>query len=207
MVRLVADQLPPGAVIMATADSRIPNQSREPVAIYFSEPELFFVGPNIGITTLLSDRWSPTIAVKLDCPGWTASQFMGRDLYAPTSGRLVSGERLQELGVAFPLDNIRRLAIPNLVVLHIDNYGNVKLNHSEPLPLGSKVLVNGVQATVAKNFQTAPGVIVQEGELIFATGSSFGMSEIQVKCAGPRAVGAAERLSLHIGDVVSLEIL
>lgn len=205
-VRLIAEALTSDAVIMASADPRAPGIPREPIAIHFLPQNIHLVCPNIGIATLLMERYEPSVAVLLHYDKWDISVFNGRDLYAPVAGRIAAGCSLKQLGDEFPLSSIYKLRLEHGRVLHIDNYGNVKLYASENLMKAKSVTVNGRKLRIAINHQLKSGGIVPEGELVATNGSSFGLVELQVKAEREGAVGAAEMLGLTVGDTVNLVV-
>lgn len=205
-VRLMADALSSDAVIMASADPRAPGIPREPIVIYFDQPNMYLICPNIGVSTLMLERYTPTKAIRLTYDEWESSIFNGRDIYAPTAGRILSGALLEDLGEQFPLSSLYHLEINHGTVLHIDNYGNVKLYAYDDLTNVDYVIVNGNQFSVVSNFKLRSGETVPEGELVATNGSSFGLVEIQAKADGIGAKGAAEILGISVGDLVGLSI-
>lgn len=201
-VRLVAEGLPEGAIIIASADPRAPGLPREPLAINFNPKNMYLVCPNIGIPTLLRECAEPIASVRLHFPAWKTSVFNGRDLYAPVAGRLAAGCSLEEVGEKFPLSSICYLKIRRGQVLHIDNYGNVKIYAYDSLVDCDKVSVNGRQVRVAVNHTLKSGELVPEGELVATNGSSFGLVEFQVKAVREGATGASQLLGVKVGDVI-----
>lgn len=206
-VRLIAEALSCESVILASADPRAAGISREPIVVKFKKPDIHLVCPNIGIATLLLERYEPVMSIRLEYDEWATSIFNGRDLYAPVAGRIAAGCKISELGQEFPLSSIHRLQIKYGTVLHIDNYGNIKLYAGENLAGTEHILVNGQKLRVAKNHMLRSGEIVPAGELIVTNGSSFGLIELQVKADREGSIGAAELLGLSVGDIVDLTIV
>ena len=201
-VRLVAESLTYDTVIMASADPRAPGIPREPIAIQFNHHNLYLVCPNIGIASLLMEKYEPVTAVRLNYDEWAVSVFNGRDIYAPVSGRISSGCPMEELGEEFPLSSIYRLPLERGTVLHVDNYGNVKLYISDDLSKVTYVMVNSQELRVARNHRLKSGELVPTGELIATNGSSFGLVELQMKAERVGTSSASETLGLTVGDVV-----
>lgn len=206
-VRLVAESLTCDTVIMASADPRAPGVPREPIAIQFNHHDLYLVCPNIGIASLLMEKYEPVAAVKLTYDEWAVSVFNGRDIYAPVAGRISSGCPMMELGEEFPLTSIYRLPLERGTVLHVDNYGNVKLYISDDLSKVTCVMVNGQELRVARNHRLKSGELVSTGELVATNGSSFGLVELQIKAECEGASSASEVLGLTVGDVVNFVTL
>ncbi|MFC1523594.1 SAM-dependent chlorinase/fluorinase [Thermodesulfobacteriota bacterium] len=204
IVWLMADALPENAVIIASADPRAPGVPREPIAIYFKPKNICLICPNIGIATLMMERYEPEKAIRLYFDEWDRSVFNGRDIYAPTAGRVVNGCSLEELGETFPLSSIYRLTIDRGKVLHVDNYGNVKLYAFDDLTDLEYLIVNGRRLPVVVNHKLKSGETVPGGTLVVTNGSSFGLVELQVKAEREGAIGAAEILGLSVGDSVEI---
>lgn len=96
----------------------------------------FFVGPDNGIFTLLSDK-PVTNPVSLNTPVTIRSTFPERDILAPAAAKLAGGVALADLGRLLP--GPRRLTqrllkvTPQSIlgyVLHIDGQGNLITNIS-----------------------------------------------------------------------------
>lgn len=201
-VRLLAESLPDNSVIMASADPRTPGIPREPLVIGFVESNLHLVCPNNGIATLLLEKLTPRAAVLLAFDNWDESLWNGRDLYAPVAGRISAGVDPISLGESFPVDSIHKLNIAHGTVLHIDNYGNVKIFAYDDLTGKCQVKVNGRSIRVASNFRLDTGQTVPEGELIATHGTSFGLVQLMVKSDGNSVVGASDLLGVKVGEVV-----
>jgi len=205
-VRLIAEAITSDAVIIASADLRAPGVPREPIAIQLNHHNLFLICPNIGIASLLMGKYKPVAAVLLNYDDWAISVFNGRDIYAPAAGKISSGCPMEELGKEFPLSSIYSLPLERGTVLHVDNYGNVKLYISDDLSEEVYVIVNGQELQVARNYRFKSGELVPAGELVATNGSSFGLVELQVKAEHAGAIGASETLGLNVGDVVKFSI-
>ncbi len=207
LVRLMAERAPRGSVLIGCCDPRLPGVNRIPLGLYFAKPDLYFVGPNTGTVSMLLDQFEATTVVRLDFDDWGLDQFLGRSLFAPTSGKLIAKQKLESLGGHLYLENVTRLDIPKMTVLHIDNFGNVKLNATvADLPSHEHgcFTVNGMSATLALDFKRGDELI-QDGALIIGPGSSLGMLELQLKATRPSSKGAADLLSVAIGDHVVVQ--
>jgi S-adenosylmethionine hydrolase len=202
----MAEALSSDAVIMASADPRAPGIPREPIAIHFDQPNMYLVCPNIGISTMMLERYTPTKAIRMNFDKWASSGFNGRDIYAPTAEQIVAGIPLDDLGENFPLDSLYNPEIDHGTVLHIDNYGNVKLYAYDDLSNVDYVNINGQKLPVVSNFKLKNGETVLGGELVATNGSSFGLVEIQAKADGFGAKGVAEILGIRVEDVLDFSI-
>src|SRR5205814_1187276 len=82
-------------------------------------------------------------------------------------------------------------------ILHIDKYGNIKINATIPKEAQGLLLENGeelIRIPVVKTFGC-----VQPGELLVYTGSSSGLLEIAV-----REGNAAKRLGYEVEECLSI---
>src|SRR2546426_9752309 len=84
---------PPGTVHVAIVD---PGVGTDRKAIAFKAADHFFVGPDNGLFTYLTEPISETVV--LATPPEAAPTFHGRDVFGPVAARLAAGAALAELG-------------------------------------------------------------------------------------------------------------
>src|ERR1700739_4660182 len=84
---------PAGTVHIAVVDPGVGGSRK---AIAFRTAEHFFVGPDNGLFTFLSDPIGET--VELPPPPEAAPTFHGRDVFGPAAARLTVGAALSDLG-------------------------------------------------------------------------------------------------------------
>src|SRR3989442_11727058 len=84
---------PVGSVHVAVVD---PGVGTDRKAIAFKAADHFFVGPDNGLFTFLTEPISET--VELATPPEAAPTFHGRDVFSPVAARLAAGSALAEVG-------------------------------------------------------------------------------------------------------------
>src|ERR1700682_1712537 len=93
---------PIGTVHVAVVDPGVGTERR---AIAFKAADHFFVGPDNGLFTFLTEPISETVA--LTTPPEAAPTFHGRDVFGPVAAPLRAGTPLAELGTARQQDPLR----------------------------------------------------------------------------------------------------
>ena len=160
---------PSGSVHVAVVDPGV-GSSRK--AIAFRAAEHYFVGPDNGLFTFLSEPISE--AVELPTPPEAAPTFHGRDVFGPAAARLSGGTALRELGTARHGEPVR-LADAwaskvgeawRAVALHCDRFGNVISN----LPIRALARIKAVNGTRLRTVETYDDA--QPNELVALVGSS-----------------------------------
>ena len=184
---------PIGSVHVAVVDPGV-GSSRK--AIAFKAADHFFVGPDNGLFTFLSEPISE--AVELPTPPEASPTFHGRDVFGPAAARLTSGVALRDLGTPHHGEPMR---LPDAwaskvgeawraIALHCDRFGNVISN----LPLRALArikAVNGMRLRTVETYDEA-----QPNELVALVGSS-GRIEFAL-----REGSAADRLHAAPGETL-----
>jgi len=135
----------------------------------------FFVGPDNGVLSLAAA--APRRIYRIDASGFrrepVSPTFHGRDVFAPTAGRLAAGEPASAAGPA--LTALVELEAPLVrrvgdrvegAVTHVDAFGNLLTSlAAELVPAGAQVEVAGREGTFhplcGKTFaDVAPGALV-----------------------------------------------
>src|SRR5947209_8968169 len=96
---------PVGSVHVAVVD---PGVGTDRKAIAFKAADHFFVGPDNGLFTFLTEPISETVA--LATPPEAAPTFHGRDVFGPVAARLASGAALAGPGSARRQEALRPAA-------------------------------------------------------------------------------------------------
>src|SRR5712691_824768 len=162
---------PVGSVHVAIVD---PGVGTDRKAIAFKAADHFFVGPDNGLFTFLTEPISETVV--LATPPEAAPTFHGRDVFGPVAARLAAGTALAELGRA--------------QVLHCDHFGNVITN----LPIRALArikVINGAPVRTVETYEEA-----HPNELVALVGSS-GRIEFAL-----RQGSAASRLHTAPGETL-----
>jgi S-adenosylmethionine hydrolase len=132
-----ASLFPPGTIHVAIVDPGVGSQR---AALVVEAAGSLFVGPDNGVLSLAAR--SPRKAYRIEAPAFrrepVSPTFHGRDIFAPTAGRLASGIGAALAGPA--IDNIVELSTPTLrriedhiegTVFHVDRFGNLITSISE----------------------------------------------------------------------------
>jgi S-adenosylmethionine hydrolase len=165
----------------------------------------FFVGPDNGVLSLAARR--PRRIRRIEAPAFrrepVSPTFHGRDVFAPTAGRLASGSRPEEVGPE--IDTMVELGTPPVhrrggviegQVIHVDNIGNLITSlDAATLPPDAGVEVEGGEGVfhpvLGRTFSD-----VETGALVAYIGSG-GQLEI-----ARRDGSAAARVGAERGSVV-----
>jgi S-adenosyl-L-methionine hydrolase (adenosine-forming) len=126
-----APLFPPGTIHIAVVD---PGVGGERADILIEAGGSLFIGPDNGVLSLAARP--PRRAYRIESSMFrrdpVSPTFHGRDVFAPTAGRLASGARAADAGPS--IDNIVELSAPPLhkqggvvegQVIHVDSFGNL----------------------------------------------------------------------------------
>jgi S-adenosyl-L-methionine hydrolase (adenosine-forming) len=160
---------PVGTVHVTVVDPGVGSNRK---AIAFRAADHFFVGPDNGLFTFLTEPISES--VELPTPPEAAPTFHGRDVFGPAAARLSAGVALSELGKARHEEPVRLTdawaskvgEAYRAVALHCDHFGNVISN----LPIRALArikAVNGIRLRTVETYEDA-----QPNELVALVGSS-----------------------------------
>jgi S-adenosyl-L-methionine hydrolase (adenosine-forming) len=202
-----APLFPPGTIHVAVIDPGVGGARADLVVAAGGS---LFIGPDNGVLSLAARP--PRQIYRIAAPGFrrepVSPTFHGRDVFAPTAGRLATGAAAADVGP--PLESMVELGTPPLhrrdgviegEVIHVDGFGN--LITSLPAELVERV---AAEATVeveggAGHFEPALGRTfsdVESGALIAYVGSG-GNLEI-----ARRDGSAARKLGAERGTIVRL---
>jgi S-adenosylmethionine hydrolase len=184
---------PVGTVHVAVVDPGV-GTSRK--AIAFKAADHYFVGPDNGLFTFLTEPISET--AELAVPPEAAPTFHGRDLFGPVAARLAAGATIAEVGRLRREEPMRlQEAWASKVgeawratVLHCDHFGNVISN----LPIRALARIKVVNGTRVRTVETYDEA--EPNELVALVGSS-GRIEFAL-----REGSAASRLHSAPGDTL-----
>ena len=187
----------PGTVHLAVIDPGVGTTRRLLVARVNGS---HVVCPDNGLITWTARRHPPVETFELLWrPPTPSATFHGRDILAPAAGMLAAGTSLEQLTrpLATPVLLELHLAtqLRDVVVIHVDHYGNATTNLPvELLPADAAVTVGDHPiGPVRRTYQDVPS-----GSALALVGSS-GLLEIAM-----RDGSASTRLNLRVGDSVTL---
>lgn len=193
LLAALAFKFDPGSVFLAVVDPGV-GSDRE-AAVVMAEGR-WYVGPDNGLLSVLASR-SPANFFRITWrPSGLSRSFHGRDLFAPIAAAIAKGE--------FPKDKVEQTdslkvdfgAGDVAEVIYIDHYGNAITGlRAESLNTSARLRIGGHTLLPAETFST-----LNAGELCWYE-NSIGLVEIAMNKGS-----AAQRLSLSIGQSVSIEI-
>jgi S-adenosyl-L-methionine hydrolase (adenosine-forming) len=174
---------PKGTIHLVVVDPGV-GTARRPILVEAAGH--FFIGPDNGVFSMLEPATVREIIVT-DSP--TSHTFHGRDIFAPTAGRLANGAAPSELGTE--IANPVRIMLEEGTVLHIDHFGNV-ITNLRAFPTAINVATRTIRNRASTYAEAPPS------ELFLIEGSS-GYIEIALNQGS-----AAERLGIGVGAVLNI---
>src|SRR5207248_3353204 len=150
-----APAFPRGTVHVAVVDPGV-GGARDPIVV--ETEDYLLVGPNNGVLSLAAPLY--LAAYRIANPafrrGAPSATFEGRDVFAPTAARLVSGSRPGDAGPE--LERIvavswREPEGDSGQVVHIDRFGNLVTNlRSEHIAGAHALLVGALEAPLRRTY-------------------------------------------------------
>lgn len=197
LTRLIAEICPPGTIICVIVN---PLKLRtERIVGRTKKKDLIFEGTNTGAFGWLLDDFGCDELYELYDPGFLP--FGGKYVHAPAVGKVASGVPLEELGHKFDLAKMRKVDMETGTVMHIDNFGNLKLFHKferEPKN-GDKYLLKLPHQKIVVEYNKRM-MERDDGEVIIYPGSSFGFTEIGIVRGN-----FAKEYNIHNGDKIIIK--
>lgn len=195
-LRLMADAYPPGTILSFIMNSLVERPER--IVGRTVRKDMIFEGPNTGAVGWLLDDFGLKEVYELHDPGFVP--FGGKYVHAPAVGKLAAGADLATIANPFPPERVRRLPLTPGLIVHVDNFGNIKF----PWPNLEARPGDRFRATVRGHWIDLVYWIRMmeraDGEWVLYPGSSWDLLEIgQVRGKGFCA------LDVHPGDMVHVE--
>jgi S-adenosylmethionine hydrolase len=145
-----APLFPPGTIHVAVVD---PGVGGERADLLVEADGHFFVGPDNGVLSLATRAGRRIF--RIEAPAFrrepVSPTFHGRDVFAPTAGRLAAGAAPSEVGPR--VESMLDLAAPAIArhaagvegtVIHVDAFGNLITSlTAENVPVDATILVEG----------------------------------------------------------------
>lgn len=197
LVRLIADIYPEGTIICVIVN---PLKIRtERIVGKTKKKNIIFEGTNTGAFGWLVEDFGCEELYELHDPGFVP--FGGKYVHAPAVGKIESGIEISKLGNPFDLNLLRSIKCENGVVMHIDNFGNLKLFHKfeDEAKDGDKFKISVNNKIFNITFNTRM-MAKEDGEIIIYPGSSFGFTEIGIVRGN-----FAKKYNIKNGDIVKIE--
>jgi S-adenosylmethionine hydrolase len=201
LIRLLADSAPPGSIIFAVVNPVRKECSR--IVGRTSHKRLTFIGRDTGQFSWLLRDFGCEEVIELE---QSYVPFGGKNFYPKVIGNILKGAPLAELGVRRLSTSIEELSIPSGSIVHIDNFGILKIKENEGwenrlgLREGSHVTVNSTAGDRFEAIFTHRLMSLDDGQWVIFRGSSlFGLPEI-----GRVRTNGAASLKCGIGDRVTI---
>ena len=177
LVKLIAEIYPEGTIICVIVN---PLKLRtERIVGRTKKKNIIFEGTNTGAFGWLLEDFGCEELYELTDPGFVP--FGGKYVHAPAVGKIASGVELSRLGQPFDISKIRVIEKKNGTVMHIDNFGNLKLYHKfEDNPTDGDLYKITINNKVYEIIYNTRMMARNDGELIIYPGSSFGFTEIGI---------------------------
>lgn len=164
---------------------------------------VIFFGANTGAFSWLFKDFDTHELYEIHDPGFVS--FGGKHAHAPNIAKLVMGTPLDDMGKKFPKELLNNIDIKEGTVVHIDNFGLMKIKGETPNfddGIKLKIFKNGkyiLDATFANRMMSR-----DDREWILYAGSSLNampeLGTVRYK-KGYKDIGA------KIGDIITWEIL
>lgn len=196
LVKLMAEIYPEGTIICVIVNPL--KERTERIVGKTDRKNIIFEGTNTGAFGWLVDDFGCTELYELFDPGFVP--FGGKYVHAPAVGKAASGTDISKLGTPFPVEKLRKCQMLEGQVMHIDNFGNLKLYHkfSSNEMEGSKYKIKINDKEFEMSYYKRM-MARDTGELIIYPGSSFGYTEI-----GMVRGNFAKLYNIKVGDLVSI---
>lgn len=126
--------------------------------------------------------------------------FGGKYVHSPTVAKMASGINFEKYGKKIDKKKLSSFSIPKGTVVHIDNFGLIKIKDKFPNYQNGtkiKIFVNGEESIVAI---TSKRMMDQDnGVWVLYPGSSMGLPELgKVRCKD-----GAKELNVQVGDIIT----
>lgn len=202
LLRLVLDSLQSGDVVSIVCDPRLNDIPRDSVGIELTNG-VYVLGPNNGVMSWMLDDFKIKKIIQLPVSELSKKHptFNGKYRFAVATSQLFSGIALDKIGESLTSSHLYRSEIADGTVVHVDNYGNVKLKleRLEDKKIGSKLLIKIrdriITVTYGIEFDN-----VGEGEAILYNGSSlWGLPELAINRGS-----FALNYGIRVGDFVTI---
>lgn len=175
LVKLIAEIYPEGTIICVIVNPL--KERTERIVGRTKKKNIIFEGTNTGAFGWLVEDFGCEELYELYDPGFVP--FGGKYVHSPAVGKIASGIPISELGNPFDINKLRYVEKEIGTVMHIDNFGNLKLFHkfeNEPQD-GEKYEIEFNDKKLETIYNTRM-MARDDGELIIYPGSSFGYTEI-----------------------------
>lgn len=199
LIRLISEVVVGDTILSVVIN---PTQNRFPRIYGELKNGVKFFGANTGALTWTIEDIGYNTLYEINDPGFVT--FGGKNVHAPNIANLVNDIEFKDLGVEFKRDELTKLTIKDGTVVHIDNFGLIKIK-GKPLEMEDEqtvqVFKNGEPLLTAKYSDR----MMSEGdkEWILYNGSSLGFPELGTV----RYKYGYKDVGVNIGDIITWKIL
>ena len=198
LTRLMAERCPAGTIFSVVIN---PQKHRSARVYGKTSNGLLFFGANTGALSWFLDDFGAEELYEVHDPGFIS--FGGKYVHAPNVAKLVAGISFDSFGKKFPVSQLSKLNIPNGTVLHIDNFGLIKIKGPTPKYQDGevfKVSVNGsykVDAVFSKRMMSR-----EDKEWVLYPGSSL---DSMPELGTVRYADGYKEIGVKVGDIITWE--
>jgi S-adenosylmethionine hydrolase len=195
VLRLLIDAYPPKTVFLVVVNALKDRPAR--VAIQLANGSSI-VGANTGALGWAAGFIGVVSALELSERKWVP--FGGREILAPAAAHIALGCPFDALGDPIETESILDVPRANGTVVHVDNFGLIKLICDDNLQMGAYYWIRSsfttVRAKCVSRMMSEP-----DGEWTIYRGSSFGLVEV-----GLVRGDAAAALRISPGDTLGVNL-
>ncbi len=200
LTRLIAESCLPGTVLSLVINPQKNRSSR----IYGKLSNgITYFGANTGALTWLLNDFDAQEIYEIHDPGFIS--FGGKYVHALNVAKLVTGVSFEEFGKKFPKESLIELDIKDGTIVHIDNFGLMKIKGKTPLfKEGEKLQIFKndkyiLDATFAKRMMS-----LDDKEWVLYSGSSL---DYLPELGAVRYKEGFREIDAHIGDVITWKLI
>lgn len=205
LTRLIADSYPPETVLFTLVSPGAPARSHPTSVAGTTKSGHVFIGPDLGAFAWITNDLQLASLYQVKRPPLNFATFGGKYFLAPAVAELLNNSLSPELISNQVLNGVSQVDIPDGVVVHIDNFGNIKLKGPRPNYEEGQELIITVAHTNRK-YKARFGrrfMDFHDLSLIVSAGSSLhGLPEVALTRGN-----AALNLEVDIGDKILFEVL
>ena len=198
LVRLMAVQCLPGTIFSLVIN---PQKHRSARIYGKTKNGILFFGANTGSFNWFLKDFGVEELYEVNDPGFIS--FGGKYVHAPNVAKLVAGISFDSFGKKFPVDQLSILEIPKGTVVHIDNFGLMKIMGDTPKYEENqkfKIIVNDeykFDAVFSNRMMSKEDKIW----VLYAGSSLHGLPEV----GAVRHKEGFKEMNIKIGDVITWE--
>ncbi|CAG0977445.1 hypothetical protein ANRL3_01905 [Anaerolineae bacterium] len=205
LTRLVADSYPLGTVLFTVVSPGGPAQSRPTSVVGRTKSGHVFIGPDLGGFSWIAKDLQIASLHRVKRPALSFATFGAKYFVAPSVAALLNSNLEPDSICDMVLSDVSHVDIPDGTVVHIDNFGNIKLKGPCPdYAEGQKLIIT--VAHTNKKYEARFGrrfMDFHDLSLIVSAGSSlYGLPEVALTRGN-----AALNLGVDVGDKILLEMV